>query len=119
MALRSLIQLKGLFEGTPSGSKNITVTDIQNTNPPLYEVQDALANGDNLIPVPANAKGAIIIFDSTSTTVKKLKGVIGDIGLVLAKTSWNVITFDTTPPVSFYINSTGADTGKTTTVIFF
>lgn len=119
MALRSLIQLRGLLEGLPTGSVNISPTDIQNTTPPDYAVQSVLANGDNTVLVPATAYGCVIIFDPTSTTVKTLKGVGGDTGIVLAKTKWNVLTFDTVPPVSFIINSSAVDTGKKTVVLFF
>lgn len=119
MALRSLIQLRGLLEGLPAGSINIAPTDIQNNTPPSFTLQDTMASGDNTILVPAKAYGCIIIFDATSTTVKKIKGVAGDTGIVLAKTKWNVLTFDTTPPASFIINSSALDTGKLTTVIFF
>lgn len=118
MSLRSLIQLRGLIEGTVVGSRNIAPTDLQNSTPPEFEIQDVL-DTDNLIPVPANAKGAIIIFDPTSTTTKRLKGTAGDTGIILAKNKWNVITFEDTPPVSFYIACSAIDTGKTTTVIFF
>ena len=119
MALRSFVQLNGLFEGLPGGSKNIHPPDLTNTTPPSFELQDELANGDNTILVPANADGCIIIFDTTSTTVKKLKGAAGDTGIVLSKNKWHVLTFDTTPPTDFILNSAGADTGKTTTVVFF
>lgn len=119
MALRSLVQLRGFIESLPGGSKNISPTDIQNNTPPSFEIQDVLAAGDNTIIVPANAYGCIIIFDPTSTTVKKLKGVAGDTGVVLAKNKWNVITFDAVPITDFLINSSVADTDKTTTVIFF
>lgn len=119
MALRSLIQLRGLIESIPGGSKNIAPTDLQNTTPPSYEIQDELAAGDNTILVPANADGCVIIFDPTSTTVKRIAGDPGDIGVILAKTKWNVITFDTVPPASFLIKSNANDTGKTTTIIFF
>lgn len=119
MATRSLMMLRGLIEGLPGGSKNIVPADMTNLTPPSWELQSVLANGANTVLVPANADGCVIIFDPTSTTVKTLKGVAGDTGIVLAKNKWNVITFDTTPVVSFVINSTGADTGKTTTIVFF
>lgn len=119
MALRSLIQLRGLLEGLPSGSMNISPTDVQNNTPPEFTAQSTLTIGDNLVIVPANAYGAIIIFDPTSTTVKTLKGAALDTGIILAKTGWNVIRFDTVPVVGFIINSSAADTGKKTTIIFF
>ncbi len=119
MALRSLIQLRGLLEGLPGGSINLAPTDIQNNTPPSFTLQDVLAIGDNTVLIPAGAYGCVIIFDPTSTTVKTLKGAAGDTGIILAKTRWNVITFDTVPPASFIINSSAADTGKKTTTIFF
>lgn len=125
MATRSLMMLRGLIESIPGGSKNIVPTDIQNNTPPSVETQLELVNGDNIIQIPIIADGCVIIFDPTSTTVKTLKGVtypgpiVGTPGIVLAKTKWNVLTFDTTPPTAFSIDSAGADTGKTTTIIFF
>lgn len=119
MALRSLIQLRGLLESLPGGSVNIAPADIQNNTPPQYSIQDTLANGDNTIPVPASAYGCVIIFDPTSTVVKTLKGVGGDTGIILSKIRWNVITFDATPIASFIINCGAADTGKKTVIIFF
>jgi hypothetical protein len=119
LALRSLVQLRGILEGLPGGSVNIAPSDIQNTTPPQNTLQDVLANGDNIVPIPALADGIIIIFDPTSTTVKKIKGAGGDTGVIVSKTSWIVLTFDTTPPASIIINSSAADTGKYTTMIFF
>lgn len=119
MALRSLIQLRGLLETIPGGSKNIAPADMQNNTPPSVEIQIILANGDNTITIPALADGCVIIFDPTSATVKTLKGVGGDTGIVLAKTKWNVITFDTQPIANFIINSSALDAGKYTTIIFF
>lgn len=120
MATRSLISLRGFIEGLPGGMVGINPIDIQNNTPPQAAIQSTLADGNNLILVPAaNVRGVIIIFDPTSTTVKTLKGIGADTGIVLAKNSWNVLTFDTVPPATFFINSAGADTGKLTTIIFF
>lgn len=119
MALRSLLSLRGFIESVPGGVVGINPIDIQNNTPPQSSVQDVLALGDNQILVPLLAKGAIIIFDPTSTTVKKLKGAAGDTGVVLSKNSWTVLSFDAPSPVDFLINSSAADTGKYTTVLFF
>ncbi len=118
MALRSLIQLRGLLETIPGGSKNIAPTDMQNNTPPSAEIQLVLANGDNTITVPALSKGCVVIFDSTSTTTKILKGAAGDTGISLQKTGWIVLTF-VQAGGTFIINSSAADTGKYTTIIFF
>lgn len=120
MALRSLVSLRALFESLTTGSKSVVPADIQNTTPPgSASTRLVLAGGANTIPVPATAKGAIIVFDPTSVTVKTLKGVAGDTGIVLSKNLWSVLSFDTTPTASFVIDSTGADTGKYTEVVFF
>ncbi len=120
MALRSLIQLRGFFELIPGGSKNINVSDLQNNDPPSVETQVVLADGANTITVPSKAEGVIISFDPASTKVKTLKGVDGDTGIALRLNGWNVLTFNvTSPPANFVIDSTGADTDKTTTIIFF
>ncbi len=118
MALRSLIQLRGLFESLPGGSKNIAPADWQNNTPPEFELQEVLANGDNIVPVPPLSKGCVIIFDPTSTTSKTLKGVGGDTGIALQKVGWIVITFAQAGG-TFIINSSAADTGKYTSIIFF
>ncbi len=119
MALRSLIQLRGLIESIPGGSKNIAPVDIQNNTPPSVEIQVELAIGENVFSGPANAKGAVVIFDPTSITEKFLKGLLAtDDGLKIAPNLWIVLTFGTSSPI-FRINSLAADTGKKTTVIYF
>ena len=119
MALRSLIQLRGFIESLPGGSVNIAPIDIQNNTPPQAALPVILLSGDNTILTPALAKGAIIVFAPTSITVKKLKGVGGDTGIIVGKNSWCVLTFDTPNIVSFIINSSALDTGLYTNIIFF
>src|SRR4030067_2725106 len=117
MATTSIIQLRGFIESLPGGSKNIAPADIQNATPPEAETQLVLASGDNTIIIPALSRGAVIIFDSTSTTTKKLKGAGGDTGIVIRKDSWHILGFESTPPTDFIINSSAADTGKYTRII--
>lgn len=119
MPARSQIDLRGLFESLPSGSRSIAPTSLVNSDAPYGVTQITLASGDNTITIPTKATGCIIAFDPTSTTVKTLKGVGGDTGVVLAKAKWNVITFDSTPPANFIINSGAADTSKLTEIMFF
>lgn len=124
MSIRSLLQLRGVIETIQGGSNNIGPTDLQNTLPPYDSIQLVLANGANTIIVPYLAAvivpiGALIIPDLTSTTVKKIKGIAGDTGIQISKSHWSLLSFDDPPPASFVIDSAGADTGKTTTIIFF
>lgn len=119
MAISATVQLRGFFSGLGIGSRSISPTDLTDTTSPAQVTQITLASGDNTIAVPSTADGCIIIFDSSSTTVKTLKGAAGDTGIVLSKTKWNVITFDTTPPANIIINSGAADTSKVTEITFF
>lgn len=120
MSTRSVVQLRGFFEDIPSGSKSIGPADLQNNTPTVAETIVTLASGDNTITVPVSTTlGAIIIFDSTSTTAKKIKGVGGDTGITVTKTKWFVLTFDSPAPANFIINSSAADTGLYTKIIFF
>lgn len=116
---KATIQLRGFFEDLISGSKSISPADLVHTTPPLAETQLVLASGDNTITVPSTAVGCIILFDPTSTAIKKLKGAGGDTGIIVSRQLWIVLTFDTTPIANFIINSSVVDTGKTTTVVFF
>lgn len=101
----------GSFQITPA--KQVAgVTKFQTS-------QIELANGANTITIPAAMKYVLIVFDTTSSTVKTLKGIAGDTGIVVAPgttTSWVLLPITTG---SFVINSAGADTGKLTTITFF
>jgi len=119
MATRSLIQLRGFIESLPGGSKNIVPADIQNTTPPEAETQLILASGANTVVIPALARGAVIVFDSTSTVTKTLKGVTGDTGILIRKDSWHVLGFDSPAPADFVITASAADTGKYTRIVWF
>lgn len=122
MATRSLVQLRGFFESLPGGSKDISPVDLQNNIPPGVETQLVLVSGANTIAVPTinSCAGAILVFDSTSTVAKTLQGDPADTGLKLDPDGWNVVSFDPTDlPTNIVITAGAADTGKTSSVIFF
>lgn len=121
MALRSLISLRGFIESLPGGYKSINPTDFQNNTPPEAETQLILASGGNSINVPALSKGVVIIFDSTSTVTKDLKGnhESDSVGVRVRKNGWCVLQFDDTPPSSIAITASAEDTGKYTRFIWF
>lgn len=118
MAARSYIKLRGFFESIPGGSKDISVLDHQNDDPPSSETQTTLLSGETSFDIPTNAEGVIIIFDPTST-VTKVFIATGDTGVALRANGWNVMMFDDTPPSAFILKVASDDTGKTTTIIFF
>lgn len=84
---------------------------VQNVAAPGDVDQLSLGSGFNAITVPATAKGAIIIPAITGVVALTLKGVTGDTGIALSKNSPNLISFDTSPPVTI-----GITTGSATTL---
>lgn len=123
MTTRSLVQLRGLFEDLPGGSKAISPPDIQNNIPPDYAVQLVLTSGLNTISIPStigSIQGALVVFDPNSTVAKTVLGSAGDSGIPLDPNGWNVLTFDPTNlPSQIIITAGAADTGKVSSVILF
>lgn len=121
MSATGTITISGSIEDLPGGSKTIGPITIDLTAASGVTTDLVLASGDNTITLPTAVvpTGCIIVFDSTSTTTKKLKGVAGDTGITVKKTGVCVMTFDASPPTNFIINASAADTGKVTSVIFF
>lgn len=112
------VSISGSVTGLPTGSKTVGPITISSAAAVGQQTDLVLASGDNTITVPSTATAAIVVFASASTTTKKIKGVAGDTGITLAKTGKFVLQFDTTPPASFIINSSVADTGNTTSILF-
>ena len=119
MAIISNLTLRGYLDSLPSGALQFSPADIVNLNAPASVNYLSLANGDNSITIPALAIGCIILFNSASTTVKKIKGAGADTGIALSKTSWLVLSFTAGAMGSFIINSSAADTGLYTEIVFF
>jgi hypothetical protein len=115
----SRIQARGLFEGLPTGSRNIVTDEVVNLTPPFGVIQIELANGDNTITLPVNTTAVLINFDTTSLTTKTLKGVGGDTGIVIGTVGWIFFPIKKASSATFIINSSSADTGKQTEVVFF
>ena len=81
-----------------------------------------LASGANTITVPTTPAptGCLITLPATNTQVTTLKGVAGDTGIAIGKTSSFLLTWDpTAPPASFVLSSAAAQTGLVTTIEFF
>ena len=118
MAATGTITISGSVTTLPGGSKTLGPLTISAAAAVSVETQVVLASGANTITVPTTATAAIIVFDSTSTVTKTLKGVTGDTGIAVTKVGVVVLQFHTTPPADFCITAGGADTAKTTTIIF-
>jgi hypothetical protein len=119
MAAAGTLTVTGTITGAVYGSKTIAPASVETAAAVADQYGIVLASGFNAIFVPATASAVFVVFDATSTVTKTLKGVTGDTGILLAKTNLGVVLhFDTTPPASFGITTSGADTGKTTDVFF-
>jgi hypothetical protein len=81
-----------------------------------------LAAGANTITIPTlpAPTGCIIKLPATNTSVVTLKGITGDTGIAIGKTSTQVLTWDATAvPASFVLTSVATQTGLTTEITFF
>jgi hypothetical protein len=111
MAATSNITLRGFFSSLAEGSRSISPDDLVNTDAPAAVDQIQLVSGDNEFTSPINAKGAVILFDSRSTTAKTLKGAAEDTGVLLHPSNWVVLTFDPNEGgTDFILNSDDDDT---------
>ncbi len=126
MAIRSLVQLRGYFEGLPSGSRNIAPADMIDLASPATVLNVQLLSGDNTISIPATANGVIIVFDSRSTIIKILKQNASDVGIELALTGWMVLSLSMGAQADFIINASaddddggGTPVPYTTEIMFF
>ena len=120
MAKQSRVTLRGEVYSSGAGTVHIAPYEVQNDNAPQTgDYYVVLSNGFNTITVPSTAKGAYIEFQDGSTVTKTLKGITGDTGILLNPTSWNVLNFGSSPPASFGITTSAADTGYYTRVTFF
>lgn len=118
MAATGTITIAGSVTGLPAGSKTVGPLTISSAAAVGQQQDIVLASGANTITVPSGATAAVIVFASASTSVKTLKGVTGDTGLIVSKVGKVVLQFDTSPIASFVINSSVADTGNTTSILF-
>lgn len=124
MAITSHIKINGYIEGLPTGSRSVTLAEITNALSVDQSIHIELANGDNVIPIPAGAsgivKGVIVTTDPTGTTVKTVRTGAMATGIPIpAANGVHLLTFPTPSPTSITINSVGAEAGKLTQLFFF
>jgi hypothetical protein len=122
MSATATITISGSINGLPSGAKTIgpirTVSAAANG-----AVQElVLQSGANTITVPTlpATSGCIIQLPAANTQVVTLKGVTGDTGIALGKTTSHLITWDpVAPPANFVLTSAATQTGLITEITFF
>lgn len=121
MPATALVTLSGTNSATPLGSQVIGPFTLASAAANATIQQAELANGNNTITVPTSpAPVAVIVqLPSNNTVTVRLKMDSGDTGIVISKTGWFILPFDTAAvSASFILNSNGAQTGKLTTIMF-
>lgn len=118
MAITSTFYLTGTCTGTPLGSAQFAKTL---TGSVYGMVAVVLQSGTNTITSPiANSSGCIISLPSANTSVVTLKGVAGDTGIAIGKTTTTMLNWDSTAaPAAFVLNSAATQTGLTTYIQYF
>lgn len=122
MAATSSLTIAGNVQGTSTGNRSIGPITISNaTGSPIVQTV-VLQSGANTITPPTSPApaGCVISLPSTNTAVVTLKGVTGDTGIAIGKTTTTVLNWDSTAvPSSFVLNSASTQTGLVTEIAYF
>ena len=121
MAATARIVIDGAIRDTPSGTKYLKAT-LTSAAANGQVQQIVLQSGANTITCPTvpAPSGCIIVLPATNTAVTTLKGVSGDTGIALGKTTTTMLNWDPTAvPASFVLNSAATQTGLITEISFF
>ena len=116
------IEIRGQITGLPAGNRAIGPIALTSSTPSGHVIDVVLQSGANTITVPATpaTSGCIIALPATNTAITTLKGVSGDTGIALGKTTTTVLNWDVTAaPASFVLNSASTQTGLATEITFF
>jgi hypothetical protein len=122
MAAAASIQVTGQITGTASGTRVIGPITLSSAAANGQVQQIVLQAGANTITIPTTPapSGCIIVLPSTNTSVTTLKGVSGDTGIAIGKTTTTVLNWDSTAvPASFVLNSVSTQTGLITEILFY
>jgi hypothetical protein len=121
MAATASITISGSIIGLPAGYDQIGPFTLSSAAANGQTQVLILVDTSNTITVPASpaTSGCIIVLDSTNTHATTLKGVAGDTGVPIGKTTKTVLNWDpTSPPSSFVLNSSGLQTTPTYITFF-
>ena len=122
MTATAQIRIEGQISGLPGGSVKVGPIDLTSAAANGQVQWTVLQSGANTItcPVSPAPSGVIIVLPSANTAVVTLKGITGDTGIALGKTTAHVLGFDPTAvPTSFCLTSAATQTGLATQIIFF
>ena len=122
MTATASVTISGNVTGAPTGSRNIGPITVSSAAANGTVQQVVLQAGTNTITVPVspNTTGVVITLPATNTSIVTLKGVAGDTGIAIGKTTTFVLMWDpTAPPASFVLTSVATQTGLATELSFF
>jgi hypothetical protein len=116
MAAASSVTIEGAKTGLGTGSKDISVGPLENTDAPLATTAQAFSAATfAAVTFPGLVgssviKGVIIKPPSTNSGAITLKGVTGDTGIPIHKTEATMIRFDSVTATNFGILTVSAIT---------
>ncbi len=123
MAAAASVVISGSVTALPGGSTHqigpITTTSVAASGTVQEIVLQSGANTITLptLPIPT---GCVIQLPATNTAVVTLKGVTGDTGIAIGKTTSHLLTWDpAAAPASFVLTSASTQTGLVTEITFF
>lgn len=122
MAASASVTITGAITDNPTGNRGIGPIVLTSAAANGSIQQTVLQSGANTITVPTTPapSGCIIKLPSTNTAVTTLKGVSGDTGIAIGKTTTLVLNWDSTAvPASFVLSSAATQTGLITEIIFW
>ena len=122
MAAAATITIQGQISGTATGTRTVGPISITSAAANGQVQQVVLASGANTITVPTvpAPTGCIIALNPANTAIVTLKGIAGDTGIALGKTTTSMLNWDPTAvPASFVLNSAALQTGLITEISFF
>jgi hypothetical protein len=116
------IRIEGQITSLPTGSVKVGPIDLTSAAANGQVQWVVLQAGANTITLPASPapSGCVITLPSTNTSIVTLKGITGDTGIALGKTTTQVLNWDSTAaPTSFCLTSVSTQTGLATQITFF
>ena len=120
-AIASLI-INGSITGTPTGTRIIGPITLSSLAANGQVTQVVLQAGFNAITIPTTPapSGCVIVLPPTNTSVTTLKGLTGDTGIAIGKTTTTILNWDATAvPAAMGLTSVSTQTGLITEIIFF
>jgi len=116
------VNISGSITGTATGTRVIGPITLASATANGQVTQVVLQAGFNAITIPTTPapSGCIIVLPATNTSVTTLKGVTGDTGIAIGKTTTTVLNWDATAiPAALGLTSVSTQTGLVTEISFF